>query len=32
MLITELLSYSVDDKGDISLPFIGNINVKEPNH
>jgi len=25
----ELLSYSVDDKGNISLPFIGNIYVKD---
>lgn len=25
---TALLSYAVDDNGDISLPFIGNINVK----
>jgi polysaccharide export outer membrane protein len=24
----ELLSYAVDDVGDISMPFIGNINVK----
>jgi polysaccharide export outer membrane protein len=26
---TELLSYAVDDKGDISVPFIGSINVKD---
>jgi polysaccharide export outer membrane protein len=25
----ELLSYAVDAKGDISMPFIGNINVKD---
>jgi polysaccharide export outer membrane protein len=25
----ELLSYAVDDKGEISLPFIGNIKVKD---
>lgn len=25
----ELLSYAVDDNGDISMPFIGNINVKD---
>lgn len=26
---TALLSYAVDDNGDVSLPFIGNINVKD---
>lgn len=26
---TELLSYAVDDKGNIDFPFIGNINVKD---
>jgi polysaccharide biosynthesis/export protein len=25
----ELLSYAVDDKGDITMPFIGDINVKD---
>ena len=26
---TELLSYTVDDKGNISVPFVGSINVKD---
>ena len=26
---TELLSYAVDDKGNITLPFIGSIMVKD---
>jgi polysaccharide biosynthesis/export protein len=26
---TELLSYAVDDKGNLSIPFIGQINVKD---